>query len=447
MGFKGRFAFGLILRAAVLLAALAAFAAALANPNLGAARIVAGMLVAAAAIALWNFIQRTNLEVTRFIEAIRFGDMSASFDRPGIGSGFDALGEALDSGIRALRDERARLSEESRFYQAIVDDLPVALLLVDAEERVEPVGKTARRMFGALQGVRVADYAQFGEGFAQGLRALQPGSRQLATMALDGGQNQRVLMRAASVHRLGGSHRVITVQPIQEALNAVEVATQSDLVRVLTHEIMNSMTPVTSLARTAADLMAEADRGGDPVIADAHAAVETLARRADGVMHFVESYRQISRTPQVHRQVFVAVAFADELRRLFQADWPAESIVFDMSVEPETMMIDADPDLLAQLIINLLRNGAEAAEAGASEARIALRFQATRGGGATILVEDSGPGIPESKRSDVFLPFYTTKTKGTGVGLSLARQIVLAHDGTIGVETSPLGGARFRIML
>lgn len=447
MGFKSRFALGLAWRMLLLLATLAAFAASVANPNLGAARIIAAALVIAAAVGLWNYIQRTNVEVARFIEAIRFSDMSASFSRPEAGSGFEALGEALDSGIRALREERARLSDESRFYQAIVDDLPIALLLIDPEERVEPVGKTARRMFGALEGVRVSDYAQFGEGFAQCLRSLQPGRRQLVLMALENGQTQRVLLRAAAVHRLGGSHRVITVQPIQEALNAVEIATQSDLVRVLTHEIMNSMTPVTSLARTAADLMASADSGGNADIADARAAVETLARRADGVMHFVESYRQISRTPQVNRQVFVAAAFADELKRLFQADWPASRLGFEIAVEPESMMLDADPDLLAQVLINLLRNGAEAAEAHTSEPRVGARFEAARGGGATILVDDNGPGIPESKRSEVFLPFFTTKAKGTGVGLSLARQIVLAHDGTIGIESSPLGGARFRIIL
>jgi nitrogen fixation/metabolism regulation signal transduction histidine kinase len=447
MGFKGRFALGLAWRMFLLLAMLAAFAASLANPNLGAARIIAAALVVAAAVGLWNYIQRTNVEVARFIEAIRFSDMSASFSRPEAGSGFEALGEALDTGIRALREERARLSDESRFYQAIVDDLPIALLLIDVEERVEPVGKTARRMFGALEGVRVDDYAQFGESFAQCLRGLQPGRRQLVTMTLESGQTQRVLLRAAAVHRLGGSHRVITVQPIQEALNAVEIATQSDLVRVLTHEIMNSMTPVTSLARTAADLIASADRGDNADIADARAAVETLARRADGVMHFVESYRQISRTPQVNRQVFVASSFADELKRLFQADWPAMRVDFEIAVTPEGMVLDADPDLLAQVLINLLRNGAEAAEGRAEQPRVAVRFEAARGGGATILVDDNGPGIPEVKRSEVFLPFFTTKAKGTGVGLSLARQIVLAHDGTIGVEASPLGGARFRIIL
>jgi nitrogen fixation/metabolism regulation signal transduction histidine kinase len=447
MDFKGQFALGLAWRILLLLAMLAAFAAAMNDPNLGAARIIAAALVIGAAMMLWNYIQRTNHEVARFVEAIRFNDFSASFARPEAGSGFEALGEALDSGIRSMREERSRMADESRFYQAIVDDLPVALLLIDPEERVEPVGKAARRMFGALEGVRVDDYAQFGQGFAQCLRSMQPGRRQLVIMTLEGGQTQRALLRAAAVHRLGGSHRVVTVQPIQEALNAVEIATQSDLVRVLTHEIMNSITPVTSLARTAADLLGGADKGDNPDIADARAAVETLARRADGVMHFVESYRQISRTPQVNRQTFVAVAFAGELKRLFQADWPSARIGFDLVVEPQSMMLDADPDLLAQVLINLLRNGAEAAEANGPSPYVALRLEAARGGGATILVDDNGPGVPEAKRSEVFLPFFTTKPKGTGVGLSLARQVVLAHDGAIAIEESPLGGARFRINL
>ncbi len=447
MGFKGQFALGLAWRLLLLLVLLAGFAAAMNDPDLGAARIVAAGLVAGAAVMLWSYIQRTNFEVARFVEAIRFGDYSANFARPQAGSGFDALGDALDTGIRALRDERSRMADESRFYQAIVDDLPVALLLVDPEERVDPLGKTARRIFGALDGIRVADYAQFGQGFAQALRSLQPGQRQLVTMTLDSGQSQRALLRAAAVHRLGGSHRVITVQPIQDALNAVEIATQSDLVRVLTHEIMNSITPVTSLARTAADLLAGADKGNDPDIADARAAVETLARRADGVMHFVESYRQISRAPQVNRQTFVAQSFAGELQRLFQADWPKSRVAFDLSVAPDSMMLDADPDLLAQVLLNLLRNGAEAAADHGAEPHVALRLEAARGGGATILVDDNGPGVPEAKRSEVFLPFFTTKPKGTGVGLSFARQVVLAHDGTIGIEDGTLGGARFRIVL
>lgn len=446
MAFDRSFAVGLALRLVLLIGALGAAAAAFVTPGLVVARLVALALAGGAIWSLWHHVQRTNVEIARFVEAVRFADLSASFARPGAGAGFDALGAALDAGIRALREERARLSDESRFYQAIVDDLPVALLLVDPEGRIEPVGKVARRMFAGAPGVRAADYRGFGESFVAALETLAPGRRQLVLLET-GGTPQRAMLRAAAVHRLGGAHRVISVQPIQDALNAVEVATQSDLIRVLTHEIMNSMTPVTSLARTAADLMARAEPGDAAAIADARAAVETLARRADGVMYFVESYRQISRTPQIRRRRFAAAPFAAELARLFAADHPPERIALGLDVTPAALSVDADPDLLAQVLINLLRNAADACEGHAAAPQVLLRIVPGPAGGTLIEVEDNGPGVPDAQAREIFLPFYTTKPKGTGVGLSLARQVVLGHDGAISVGRGALGGALFRILV
>jgi signal transduction histidine kinase len=255
------------------------------------------------------------------------------------------------------------------------------------------------------------------------------------------------MISAAIVHRLGGLVRVVAVQPIQSELNAVEIAAQSDLIRVLTHEIMNSMTPVTSLAHTAADLVAKADRNGDPDVADARSAIETVARRADGVMQFVQTYRQISRSPKINPREFQVAPWADELAALFRASDVASNVELVVSVEPAGLSIDADADLLFQVLMNLLRNGAEAAAGHAEQPRVALGFSGTRAGRTRIEVSDNGPGVPQALRQDVFLPFFTTKQKGTGVGLSLARQIVLAHRGSIALESSPDGGALFRILI
>jgi C4-dicarboxylate-specific signal transduction histidine kinase len=218
-------------------------------------------------------------------------------------------------------------------------------------------------------------------------------------------------------------------------------------VRVLTHEIMNSITPVTSLAQTAAALMREADQGGSEAVSDARAAVETLARRADGVMHFVESYRQISRTPDVRRRAFEVLPWAREIEALFAASNPSEDVSLDLKVTPESLTLDADPDLLCQVLINLLRNAAEAASGHAGKPRVGLSFQRMAHGRVQIEVADNGPGVPPELRQDVFLPFFTTKAKGTGVGLSLARQIVLAHRGSIALAEGPAGGALFRILI
>ena len=446
MGFKRRFAVGLIWRVALLLLAAFGFLYSLSVADLGAARILAGAVLIGAIAGLWRYIQRTNVELARFVDAVRFGDFSQNFQHRHEGSGFSEIGEALDQGMRQLREERLRLSDDSRFYEAVLDDSPIALLTIDGGGRIELTNKAARRLLIHHKGVRAEDFRHYGDAFADTLAEGTIGQPRLVPLMIDS-VPQMAMVSAASVHRIGGQVRVIAVQPIQGELNAVEIAAQSDLVRVLTHEIMNSMTPVTSLAQTAAALMRDVDKGADPDLADARAAVETLARRADGVMNFVESYRQISRTPDVRRRVFEVPPWAREMEALFRASDVTEGVDFVLEVEPANLTIDADPDLMSQVLINLLRNAAEAASGHTPEPLVTLSFSLVAGGRTMIEVADNGAGVPEAIRQDVFLPFFTTQAKGTGVGLSLARQVVLAHRGSITLVENELGGALFRIVI
>lgn len=446
MDFRRRFFFGLALRLTVLLAAVFLFVGALQRDDLAAARIVAALGVLGALAWLWRHIQLTNVELARFIDAVRFGDFAQGFGHGGQGSGFSELGAALDDAIKKLRSERHQLSEANRFYEAVLDDAPTALLTVDAEGKVELTNKAARRLLVRHKGVRADDFALYGETFAQALAGGAVGRPRLVPLLTEG-LPQTVMISAAIVQRLGGLVRVVAVQPIQGELNAVEIAAQSDLIRVLTHEIMNSITPVTSLAHTAADLMASIDKDGDRIVADARSAVETLARRADGVMQFVESYRQISRAPQVHIRSFPVLPWAKELEAIFRASDVAAGVDPSVAVDPPALSMEADPDLLAQVLINLLRNGAEAAKAHSPAPRVSLRIQLLATGEVQIDVADNGEGVPDTLKQDVFLPFFTTKAKGTGVGLSLARQIVLAHRASIAVVDAEDGGALFRIVI
>jgi two-component system, NtrC family, nitrogen regulation sensor histidine kinase NtrY len=445
MRFRNRFLLGLGWRLGLLIVLVFAFVAALERPDLGAARVVAGLAVLGAAALLWRHVQRTNMELARFIDAARFGDFSQSFSHRGQGSGFGDLGEVLDESIRKLRDERHKLIDANRFYEAVLDDAPTALLTVDGEGKVELANKAARRLLIRHKGVRVEDFRNYGEAFATALAGGAVGRPRLVPLLSDG-VPQTMLVSAAIVHRLGGLVRVVAVQPIQGELNAVEIAAQSDLIRVLTHEIMNSMTPVTSLAHSAADLMRTADGGKDAKVADARLAVETLARRADGVMHFVESYRQISRAPEIRGRPIDASAWGRELESLFRASERTVGIGFTLDAD-ETLSFEADPDLMSQVLLNLIRNAGQAARAHAKAPHVWLSFSRTRSGRAQIEVADNGAGVPEALRQDIFLPFFTTKKEGTGVGLSLARQVVLAHKGAISVGDREGGGALFRIVI
>ena len=440
------FAIGLAVRLAVLVATVFAFVVSMGRPELGAARIVAALMAAGAAWWLWHYIRATNVALARFVDAVRYGDFAQGFAYRNYGSGFVELGEALDEAIKKLRSERHELTEANRFYEAVLDDAPTALLTVEREGKVELTNKAARRLLVRHRGVRAEDFAIYGDAFAKALAGGAVGRPRLVPLVTDG-LPQTVMISAAIVQRLGGLVRVVAVQPIQGELNAVEIAAQSDLIRVLTHEIMNSITPVTSLAHTAADLIASVDCGGDAALADARSAVETLARRADGVMQFVESYRQISRAPQVRLQSFEVLPWILELETIFRASGAAAGVDFTVAVDPPALTMEADPDLLCQVLINLLRNGAEAARAHSDAPTLSLDVQFIHTGEVRIDVADNGGGVPEGLRQDVFLPFFTTKAKGTGVGLSLARQVVLAHRGSIAVDDAPGGGALFRIVI
>jgi signal transduction histidine kinase len=444
VGFERNFAVGFGWRLLLLLAAVAGFALTLWKPDLAAARIVAGVLVIGAVWSLWHYIGRTNREVARFVQGLRYGDFSQGFGRTA-GGGFDELGQALGDAMRQLRAERALASEEARVHAALADESPAALLLIDDEDRVTLSNKAARKLFNRLGGARIDHFAPYGAELVAVMRGGDADGRKVITLRIDSAA-QRAMVSRAALDRLGRPLTIVAIQPIQHELSAVELAAQADLVRVLTHEIMNSMTPVVSLAESAARLMADVPADGNPAIADARMAIETLARRAAGIMHFVEAYRAFSRAPVIQRRRFPAAPWAAELQRLFVASDVGRDMPLDLMIEPADVALDADPDLLAQVAINLLKNGAEAAAAHTPSPHVTLSVRLLAGGRTMLSVRDNGPGIPPDLAAEIFLPFFTTKTGGTGVGLSLARRIVTAHGGTIALGPSNQG-ACFEIVL
>ena len=430
MGFSRRFAWRLAGRLAGFAIATLAFVLLIGHGDMPATAVIAGGMMLWSGVSVWSFASRTNVELTRFIAALNQRDLAQSFARDGRGSGFDELGRAFDGAIRALRTTRAAQMADNRFAGALVDGAPTPLLAIDGNGRIEMANKAARRLFAGVSGVRIDDYAPFGGEFVEALRATPAGRR--STRLLIDGLPQRAMLSVTSVDRSGTSWRIAAIQVIQHELDQAEVAAQADLVRVLTHEIMNSITPVTSLADSAARLMATIDDGSDPVIGDVRGAIETLARRAAGTMHFVESYREFARTPAVTIAPFDARAWATELARLFAASAVGKDIRLDVALPAADFTVQGDVGLLTQVTLNLLKNAGEAASAHGPAPRVRLSVAPMIDGRAKITVSDNGPGILDKYAQDVFLPFFTTKSDGTGVGLSFARQIVLLHGGRIG---------------
>ena len=213
---------------------------------------------------------------------------------------------------------------------------------------------------------------------------------------------------------------------------------------------MNSITPVTSLAKTASLVVhdvIEKDREGTAVsedLADLRDAVDTVARRSDSLTQFVDSYRQITRlAPPEKKRVRLADLFETVLR-LSEAECPESTVHFSFVVKPTELDVYADRDLLEPVLINILRNAWQACE-GREDSTVVIRGRLNRRNNVVIEITDNGSGVPDKLGRKIFVPFFTTKENGSGVGLALARQVMIAHGGFIRVSSNDSGGATFSL--
>ncbi|GER00446.1 hypothetical protein JCM17845_10690 [Iodidimonas gelatinilytica] len=236
---------------------------------------------------------------------------------------------------------------------------------------------------------------------------------------------------------------MIALQNISNELETTELEAWQQLVQVLTHEVMNSITPVTSLAETAAHLLNDG-KGDSETLQDVKHAVDTVARRAKALTHFVESYRKLSRLPRPKPQRLALIDLFKRLELLMGAEWRDRAVTMHIDVSPPGLAVNADPEQLEQVLINLAQNAAEALE-GREDAKIWLTGSLNRQGHVVINVADNGPGIPADIRERVFIPFFTTKRTGSGVGLALTRQVMIAHKGSVSINDRKGGGTVFTL--
>ncbi len=401
-----------------------------------AAAVLVGLVVAVQVAGLFRTIDRTNRDLARFFDSVRFDDYSQTFRSQRLGGSFKELHAALARVVEAFRAARADKEEQALYLQTVVQHVGIGLVVFQPDGEIELLNNAAQRLLRIPPFKNIRDFEEACPGLAAALLRLKPRDHEL--VKVEAGDDQlHLLLHAAAFKQRGRELTLVSVQDIRGELEEREIEAWQKLIRVLTHEIMNSMTPISSLAATVEGLVDKGCASTEPEnLADIRGALKTIQRRSEGLLHFVDGYRNLARVPKPDIRFFPAADLFAPVVRLLQPRLDECGVRLETSSNPARLEVLADPALLEQVLINLVLNACEAVR-GLDRPQIALSASLDERGRPVVQVRDNGRGIPPENLDKIFVPFFSTKEGGSGIGLSLSRQIMRLHGGSISAASKP----------
>lgn len=404
---------------------------------LPAVATIVGLILLAQIAAFLTFVGTQHRKLERFLDALAFGDLSLRLSEE---DWDQQLARAANDVIGTVRDARIETEAKAVYLDALVKHIPVAILAIEPDGAVALQNNAARRLLRRPNLRSLRDLKEFGGHLPKALAAMQPGQRRLLRAAND----QVTLELSVSATEInlsgagGGSRQtLLALENIHRELDDREITAWRDLIRVLTHEIMNSITPIASLARTVDSLVRKVEpaSANAEAFADMHDALATISRRSEGLIRFVEGYRRITSIPQPKLVEFRLEQLFNDVRTLCLESFPGIDVKVD--VTPPSLQLSADVDLLQQALINLAHNACHAVT-NVADPTVELVGETVHGQ-VQITLRDNGCGISDEDLPQVFIPFFTTRKGGSGIGMTLARQIMSAHQATISIRSSTSG--------
>ncbi len=402
--------------------------------------------------AFIHYIDRTNRILNNFLESIRYSDFTRTFHVEGEGSSFEKLKNSFNEVIKDFQEVRAEKEENFYYLQTVIQHIGIALIAFQKDGKVELINNATKKLFQVRNLSNVQALNSFSQEMVEKLFSIKHGENTL--IKVQEKDNLLQLVIYATEFRIHNrTITLVSIKNIQQELEEKEMESWQKLIRVLTHEIMNSITPISSLSSTVTliikDLMENLRAQGvgtDEVdtLEEVETALKTIHKRTDGLLHFVNTYRNLTKIPNPNFSIFRVRQLFSNINHLFEEEIKSKNIRCDIRIEPESMELSADEHLIEQVIINLVKNAIHAVT-GREDACIRLNAYMNSRGRIVMQVVDNGPGILPNVLDRVFIPFFTTKPQGSGIGLSLSRQILRLHGGTINAYSEPEKETKFTL--
>jgi len=433
-----------IIRISFLAATILLFLYLLFRTQLIASTAIVGVIIFLQAVSLIHYIEKTNRMLTRFLDTIRYSDFAQSFSDDSGGRSFAELNAAFGDVVDRFRQARSEKEEHYRYLQTVVQHVGIGLITFQPDGTVGLINASAKKLLQIQSLDNISELKSISRPLAETLLRLKSGEKALVKVHRNNELLQLAVYAAEFILRRQ-KYVLVSIQNITSELAEKEMEAWQSLVRVLTHEIMNSVTPISSLAGTVSNLLiADSSTGnkelkkeiGPDTIVDIENALRTIQKRSGSLLNFVESYRNLTRLPKPEFKVVKISEIFERVAQLMKTQLSEKKIEFVSDILPESLDITADPGMIEQVIINLVLNAIQAVEE-CQNPKVEMNAHISDRGNILIQVSDNGAGIPEESLEKIFIPFYTTKKDGSGIGLSLSRQIMRLHHGSITVTSEP----------
>lgn len=402
--------------------------------------VIIGGVIVYLVVSLIRYIDKTNRELANFLESIRFSEFTRTFNMEAMGSSFTELSDAFNEVIHDFQKVRSEKEEHFYYLQTILQNIDVSVIAYRNDGTIELINKSAKKLF-QVSGLRnIQGLSGFSNELVDILFKIKPDENELIKVH-DKDDFLQLTIYASNFKIKDKVVTLVTIKDIQTVLEEQETEAWQKLIRVLTHEIMNSIAPISSISTTLTSLTTQLPKDKDnnslldeESLEEINHALNTINKRSDGLLHFVNTYRNLTKIPHPNFTICKVDTILANVSNLMLEELNAKSIELNMHIEPENISLTADGQLIEQVLINLVKNAMQALN-GTENAKISLKGYYNKRGRVTIQVIDNGQGILPEVLEKIFIPFFTTKPNGSGIGLALSRQILKLHNGSITAQS------------
>lgn len=409
-----------------------------------------GSLIVLASIEFVWYVNKTNRDLGNFLLALLHNDFTTRFSANNKSKSQAHLYASFNAINQKFLELNADREVLSLHQQMLVAHLNVGIISFDRHGKVHLLNNAFRQILAQPQGLlrQIDDLQRINPPLYEAIKQAKAGERQVIKLQ-QGNQLLRLTIQATEFSLKGKHFKLISAQDIKGVLDAQELEAWQKLIKVLTHEIMNSVVPITSLSDTLHMMLTQSLQNeqtlSDKTLADIQLGLDAIRNRSKGLVSFTETYKNLTRLPPPKFAQVSIPELVNRLRQLMQPQLEAAQIPLLVDVPNDDIYILADVQLIEQVLINLIKNAIEALEQQAHP-HITLQVGLSPEGKTWVKVKDNGQGIAADKLDKVFVPFFTTKPQGSGIGLSLCRQIMLMHQGDLSCSSTVGQGAVFTMI-